>query len=652
MIFGQTSFRRILFTRILLVSLPVLLLGVYVTFRKARSAFLESARQNLTLSAIEQAQSIRQSIELLQANLVSASDSVVLKVGTANEHQDFLSQLATNIPLRIRCIQLIDLTNNHVSASTCKEALTLDITPQYWAPQQEQLLTNLEAIQVKLIPPSKHDLWPIEAQLELLMVSPVYNAEGKLQYALSLQAALVEKEPVVNTSVQDYPIILDQQGRILAHHTPERVGQNFFNEVSPERLRILINNAIDGQENFIHLSLKQEDVELVAGYSAIASPISQDNNQQWIVLDISTLEEALAPLQEIQRVLSGMILGLLIASLLATIYIARELALPLEQLRDYALNKNRLDSNEQIPHDFSIREFNQLALAIKEMLERLQVWGDEIVASWHEAQTANQLKSEFLATTSHELRTPLNGIIGCLQILREGYCDDPKEEADFIEQADQAAAHLLEIINDILDLARIEAGKLSVVIETVNLTQLLQECINLQTAVIQQKGLQINTPSYSQSVLVKADTGKLKQVLLNVLSNAVKFTDIGTIFTEIAVVNRKNGDISQEYALITVKDTGIGIDPAQLNKLFRPFVMVDGSTTRRFGGTGLGLAISRNLMELMGGSIGLTSRGRDLGTLVEIYVPLLKTVPISPTPQKGLAPEPKAYDAVAERVDC
>ena len=613
-----------------------------MTFRKARSAFLEAARQNLTEGAIKRAQIIHQSIELLQTNLVSASDSVVLKYGSAEEQQAFLAQLVTDIPLRIRCLQLIDLSKNHVNASTCKDALTLDINPQLWPPYQKQRLTNREAIQVKFIPPSENDLWPIEAQLELLMVAPVYNPDGELQYALSLQTALLEKEPFVRTSFDGYPVILDQQGTILAHHDPERVGQNFYNEVSPERLRILINSAIAGREDFIHLSFQKEKIELVAGYSAIPSPVSQGDKQQWIVLDISTLEEALAPLQEIQRVLSGMILGLLIASLLATIYIARELALPLEQIRDYALNKNRLDSKEQIPHNFRIREFNQLALAIKEMLERLQVWGEEIVASWHEAQTANQLKSEFLATTSHELRTPLNGIIGCLQILREGYCDDPKEEADFIQQADQAASHLLEIINDILDLARIEAGKLSVVIETVDLTQLLQECINLQAAIVQQKGLQINTPCYSQCVLVKADAGKLKQVLLNVLSNAVKFTDVGTIFTEISVVKRQKDGIYQEYALVTVKDTGIGIDPAQLNKLFRPFVMVDGSTTRRFGGTGLGLAISRNLMELMSGSIDLSSRGRGLGTLVEIYVPLFKTVPMTSIEMASIEIEDKA----------
>ena len=281
MIFGQTSFRRILFTRILLVSLPVLLLGVYVTFRKARSAFLETARQDLTEGAIKRAQSIHRSIEFLRTNLVSASDSVVFKYGTVEEQQAFLSQLVTDIPMRIRCLQLIDLSNNQVSASTCKEPLTVDINPQRWPAYQKQRLTNLEAIQVKFIPPLANDLWPIEAQLELLMVSPVYNPDGELQYALSLQTALLEKEPFVRTSFDGYPVILDQNGTILAHHNPERVGQNFYNEVSPERLRILINKAIAGKENFIHLSFQKQEVELVAGYSAIPSPLNQKNKKQF-----------------------------------------------------------------------------------------------------------------------------------------------------------------------------------------------------------------------------------------------------------------------------------------------------------------------------------------------------------------------------------
>jgi signal transduction histidine kinase len=626
MIFGQTSFRRILLTRLLLVSLPVLLLGVYVTYRKARSAFLETARQNLTESAVRKGQSIQQSIEALQTSLVTASDSVVLKFGNAREHQAFLEQLANTIPTYTRCVQLVDIINNRLRASTCNNPQIVGITAHLWPQQQKQLLTNLDAIHIKFLPPTEKNLQSQDAQLELSLAAPVYNSQGKLRYALSLQAALLEKEPLPRGSFAGYPVVINQKGTILSHPILTRVGRNIDKEADAKRLKIIMNSAIAGREDFLHLfAFDKDGVELVAGYSSIPSPVSEEKGQHWIVLAVSPLEAALAPLKDIRRVLFAMIFGLFAASLVATVYIAGELARPLEKLRDYVLNKENLNSKDQIPHNFRIREFSQLGIAIKEMLERLQAWSDEILAAWQEAENANKLKSEFLATTSHELRTPLNGIIGCLQIVREGYCDSRQEEVEFLQQADEAAIHLLEIINDILDLAKIEAGKLSVVLEPVNLSQILQESSKLQAAAIRKKGLQLHTPAWDDNIIIQADPTKLKQVLLNVIGNAVKFTESGGITIKMRLESDLTTKNSQKFAVITVQDTGIGIEPKQQEKLFRPFVMVDASTTRQFGGTGLGLAISRNLIQLMGGSISLSSRGRGLGTLVEIRLPLLPT---------------------------
>jgi signal transduction histidine kinase len=316
------------------------------------------------------------------------------------------------------------------------------------------------------------------------------------------------------------------------------------------------------------------------------------------------------------------------------------------------------------------------------MVARLRAWGEEIVSAWKEAQNANQLKNEFLATTSHELRTPLNGIINCIRLVKEGYCDSKEEEIEFLEQADDAAIHLLKIINDVLDISKIEAGKLSVTLEKVNLQKILGEVIDLQTVPIQRKGLQFKTPVWQENMFVHADLAKLKQVLLNVLGNAVKFTESGTIEIEVTIEQegkltrspdkitplpiqnqdlliakttaetKQNGDrtsstempnddldnqsdnnlspssVINRKVIITFSDTGVGIDPNQQDKLFRPFVMVDGSTTRKFGGTGLGLAISRNLIELMGGTIALYSAGEGQGTTVTISLPLVEIIPL------------------------
>ena len=283
------------------------------------------------------------------------------------------------------------------------------------------------------------------------------------------------------------------------------------------------------------------------------------------------------------------------------------------------------------------------------MVERLKASAEEIETAWQEAQTSNQTKSEFLATTSHELRTPLNAIIGCIRLVRDGCCDHREEELEFLERADEAAIHLLSIINDLLDIAKIEAGKFSLVTELIDLRQILKEVINLQTLHIQQKGLQLITMNWQEPILVKVDPAKLKQVLLNVIANAVKFTDSGSITIKTQIESKIDYADSDRtsWVVVTVQDTGVGIDPTQQHKLFRPFVMVDGTTTRKFGGTGLGLAISRNLMELMGGNIRLYSAGYGKGTTVDITLPLIDISQLS-TPLTSVLP---SYQSEQDRSD-
>ncbi|GBF81458.1 sensor histidine kinase [Aphanothece sacrum] len=618
---GQLSFRRILLSRLLLVSVPVLLMGVYVTYRKARSAFLETARQNLTQSSIRQGESIRQSIEGLQGTLVTASDSVVLKAGSLQDKQKFIEQLTTTLATEIKCIQLKNLTSQKLIANTCQKSPLTSNNKTLWPKKQTQLLTSPEQIIIQLLPPKKSSFNSSnQSQFVLLLTAPVYDSQGQLRYALKIQSTLLKKNKINPGFLTGYPVIITQYGVILVHPLSERIGHNIKQEDDTDRIESLMGRAIAGQPNFLHLfSLDKNGLEVVAGYSSIPSPVTQDKGEKWVILAVSPLEYALSPLSEIKRVLLWMIFALAMVSLLAILYIAWELSRPVEKLRDYALNKDTINAKETIPINFKIRELNQLGMAINDMVERLKLWGEEIVLSWQEAQNANRLKSEFLATTSHELRTPLNGIIGCIHIIKQGFCDSREEELEFLSQAEESAIHLLKIINDVLDLAKIEAGHLSIKIELCDINQLLLEVVYLQIAPIQTKDLTLNIIDNKQEIFVNADPSKLKQVILNIISNAIKFTDKGsiTIATEIKIKD----DNKQVY--IIIKDTGIGIDPAQQDKLFRPFVMIDASKTRKYSGTGLGLAISRNFMELMGGTITLSSPGLGLGTRVEICLPLV-----------------------------
>ena len=673
MALGQSSFRRILLSRLLLLSVPVLLMGVYVTYRKARSAFLDTARQNLTESAVRKGESIQQSVEALRTNLASASDAASIKLDYPNNHSIFMAQLTDILPGNILCAQLSDLRTNKIVTSNCTEPV--EVNNHLWPERQNQVITTANRVDVKLLLPSTSPLTDTDRvvkeslnnQLKIWLTAPVYDRGGRLRYAISIQSALLAQERVKAGSLDGYTVAINQDGIILAHPFIQRVGLNIRQMPDAERLEILLKNAIAGRQDFFHLFFLEKDgVELVAGYSSIPSPISEDRQHKWIILAVTPLDQALLPLKEIRQALVAMTFGLIAASSLATLYMSSELARPLEQLRDYALKEEHLHSGDLPPHNFQIREFNQLSLALNEMVTRLRAWGEEIVSAWKEAQNANQLKSEFLATTSHELRTPLNGIINCVRLVKDDYCDSKEEEIEFLQQADDAAIHLLEIINDVLDISKIEAGKLSVILEKVDLSKILNEVIDLQAVPLQQKGLQLKTNIGEERIIVNGDPAKLKQVLLNVVGNAVKFTDNGTITidvrmganskikrqdmnmsasnnelrfsegkelkTESVVTESKNNFLSNSATFdrptkvtITVKDTGIGIDPSQQDKLFRPFVMVDGSTTRRFGGTGLGLAISRNLLELMGGKISLYSAGENKGTTVNIVLSLAET---------------------------
>jgi len=706
MAFGQSSFRRILLSRLLLLSVPVLLMGVYVTYRKARSAFLETARQNLTESAIRKSESIYQSVEALRTNLANASDAAVLKSGSIEEHQIFVNQLAENLPTDILCVQLQDLVASRIIATTCGERSEFD--ENFWPQPRKRILARPETVKVDLLLPSEE---PNEAvrfnenisqhQLKLWLTAPVYDNQNNLRYALRVKSAILNQDKVEPGSLEGYPVVIDQDGIILAHPFSQRVGRDIRQMPDSRRLTELLDTVIQEQGKVARLfHLEEDGVQLLAGYSAIYSPLTLKNKDisksvstkselkqasQWIVLAITPIDTALLPLKDIRLVLLGMTVGLITATSCATIYISKELARPLEKIRDYTLRNEHLSSREYLTDNFQIREFNQLASEIDKMVTRLRAWGDEIVSAWKEAQNANKLKSEFLATTSHELRTPLNGIINCIRVVKEGYCDTKEEENDFLTQADDAAIHLLGIINDVLDISKIEAGKLSVTLGKVDLEKTINEVIDLQMVNIHQKKLELKSPHWSEKVFVNADGPKLKQILINIVGNAIKFTDYGSVAIDIEIIdfqnpntfnsNKENGFISGEKVLkklnpkdfqelnnglvysnssqndqldlnldlvktelesirgkiiIRVNDTGIGIDLTQQDKLFRPFVMVDGSTTRKFGGTGLGLAISRNLIELMGGTIDLYSAGHGKGTTVTIQLSLAEITSKNP----------------------
>jgi signal transduction histidine kinase/DNA-binding response OmpR family regulator len=250
------------------------------------------------------------------------------------------------------------------------------------------------------------------------------------------------------------------------------------------------------------------------------------------------------------------------------------------------------------------RAFNEVALALTSTNASLKEEVHQRKAAEQAAEQANRAKSQFLASMSHELRTPLNAIIGYSEMLQEE-CEDTQQTAFIsdLQKIHSAGKHLLHLINDILDLSKIEAGKLDLFLETFSIEQLVKEVSHVIEPIAKKNNNTFTVRLSPNIGQMYADATRVSQCLFNLLSNASKFAQSGKIALEIASVSKDD----QEAISFKVSDTGIGMTPEQLKLLFKPFTQADASTTRHFGGTGLGLAITQRFCQMMGGTVSVES---------------------------------------------
>jgi signal transduction histidine kinase len=285
----------------------------------------------------------------------------------------------------------------------------------------------------------------------------------------------------------------------------------------------------------------------------------------------------------------------------------------------------------------SVRE--RYRVEVKEKQRMLEEEKAKLLAAKHEAEQASIAKSQFLANMSHELRTPLNAIIGFTEILVDGHAGEinPTQQ-EYLADVLQSSRHLLALINDVLDLAKVEAGRMELELGVVNLQGLLDGSLLMVRARARKQGVALETKLDGLSGTIRADERKLRQIVYNLLSNAVKFTpDGGRVTVSGEMLRREEGRwLDREgnglpasvaggdgsWLKITVADTGVGIPRDDLERIFEPFEQGDGSTTRRFQGTGLGLSLTRKLVELHDGAVWAESPGPEQGAMVSFVIPL------------------------------
>jgi len=349
------------------------------------------------------------------------------------------------------------------------------------------------------------------------------------------------------------------------------------------------------------------------GMIKVAGPVlaTADTRLGYVVLEFSTARLESERTRQFSRTLLLSGICALLASA-AAVVMASWITRPVKRLTDFATGIRHGSSSRSVP-DCGRDEIGRLALAFADLLDHLdrsnaelkalaESLEDQVKERTRAAEAGNKAKSEFLATMSHEIRTPMNAVLGMASLLEETELDE--EQALYARTIADSGEALLEIINEILDFSKIEAGRLELRNAPLDLRELLSGVVRMLApkAAESRVALQLDyDPALPAAIL--GDEGRIRQIIVNLVGNAVKFTEEGSVFVRVA--GRETG--AQARLDITVEDTGIGISEDKLASIFSAFSQADSATTRDFGGTGLGLTIAARLAALMDGEIRVRS---------------------------------------------
>jgi signal transduction histidine kinase/CheY-like chemotaxis protein len=470
---------------------------------------------------------------------------------------------------------------------------------------------------------------------EPYMTIAVAGADGGVLFAEMNLKLMWETISEIQVGEAGYAYVVDSHGRLIAHPDISLVLQKTELYSLPHvHAAMGALRQADAERNPVTLSQNLQGTQVLAAHARI-DPLG------WLVFVDVPLGEAIAPMRDaILRAVLVLLVGLGVAAL-ASLALARRMVAPIQRLQDGAARVGRGELGHRIDVktgdelELLGEQFNRMAAQLQESYGQLEQKVEErtreLAAANAELARASEHKSQFLANMSHELRTPLNAIIGFTELLLEEAREDGRtRDIETYDRVLRAGRHLLALINDILDLSKIEAGRMELEIQSYPLAVLVHDVASTIGPVAEKNGNRIVVECPPGIGHIRADAKRLQQALLNLAGNAAKFTENGVI----TLTARRESADNAEWMCVAVADTGIGMSSEQMGRLFQDFVQADASTTRKYGGTGLGLAIARRFCRLMGGDITVQSElGR--GSTFTLRLP----AGVEPAPSRKAAAE-------------